>query len=284
MFAILYKQDIILDLVEDVGRFHHQAPCVCPALPPYLLILGYTYPAFECYKTVEKNKVDIEELRFWCQYWILLALISSFERVGDIFISWLPLYGEMKVVFFVYLWWPKTKGTRLVYETLLKPVIAQHETEIDRKIMELRARAWDFFIFYFHNFAQAGQSTFIQAFQYVLAQSVRFSAAAAANQPPMEPNVNVKTRSPVETESDTNTPPGPRPLNKSLSALRSLEKQTSRGRKWPPPTPPPTPGRDSAGTFNGEDGVNIPDTLPGSPITDARAKLRRSNSRSQAAA
>ncbi|KAF8108995.1 hypothetical protein N665_0104s0301 [Sinapis alba] len=249
-----------------------------------VLILGYTYPAFECYKTVEKNKVDIEELRFWCQYWILLALISSFERVGDIFISWLPLYGEMKVVFFVYLWWPKTKGTRLVYETLLKPVIAQHETEIDRKIMELRARAWDFFIFYFHNFAQAGQSTFIQAFQYVLAQSVRFSAAAAANQPPMESNANVRTRSPVETESDTNTPPGPRPLNKSLSALRSLEKQPSRGRKWPPPTPPPTPGRDSAGTFNGEDGVNIPDTLPGSPMTDARAKLRRSNSRSQATA
>ncbi|KAH0889545.1 hypothetical protein HID58_051974 [Brassica napus] len=165
-----------------------------------VLILGYTYPAFECFKTVEKNKVDIEELRFWCQYWILLALISSFERVGDIFISWLPLYGEMKVVFFVYLWYPKTKGTRHVYETLLKPYIAQHETEIDRKIMELRARAWDFFIFYFHNFAQAGQSTLIQAFQYVLAQSVLFSTAAAAKQPPMEPNVNVKTRSPVETE------------------------------------------------------------------------------------
>ncbi|CAN6977752.1 unnamed protein product [Brassica oleracea var. botrytis] len=175
-----------------------------------VLILGYTYPAFECFKTVEKNKVDIEELRFWCQYW-------------------LPLYGEMKVVFFVYLWYPKTKGTRHVYETLLKPYIAQHETEIDRKIMELRARAWDFFIFYFHNFAQAGQSTLIQAFQYVLAQSVLFSTAAAAKQPPMEPNVNVKTRSPVETESDPHSPPAPRALNKTLSALRSLEKQTSRG-------------------------------------------------------
>nr|VDC89216.1 unnamed protein product [Brassica oleracea] len=191
---------------------------------------------------------------------ILLALISSFERVGDIFISWLPLYGEMKVVFFVYLWYPKTKGTRHVYETLLKPYIAQHETKIDRMIMELRARAWDFFIFYFHNFAQAGQSTLIQAFQYVLAQSVLFSTAAAAKQPPMEPNVNVKTRSPVETESDPHSPPAPRA-------------------KWPPPTP----GRDSAGTFNGDEGVNIPDTLPGSPITDARAKLRRSNSGSQAA-
>ncbi|CAN8285049.1 unnamed protein product [Cochlearia groenlandica] len=246
-----------------------------------VLILGYTYPAFECFKSVEKNKVDIEELRFWCQYWILLALISSFERVGDIFISWLPLYGEMKVVFFVYLWYPKTKGTRHVYETLLKPYIAQHETEIDRKIMELRARAWDFFIFYFQNFAQAGQATLIQAFQYVLAQSVRFSTAAA-NQPAMDRNVNA-TQPPVETETEPHSPRAPRPLNKSLSALRSLEKQSSRGRKWPPPTPPPTPGRDSAGPFNGDHdgGNNIPDTIPGSPITDARAKLRRTNSRSQ---
>ncbi|CAA7060834.1 unnamed protein product [Microthlaspi erraticum] len=175
------------------------------------------------------------------------------------------------------------KGTRHVYETLLKPYIAQHETEIDRKIMELRARAWDFFIFYFHNIAQAGQSTLIQAFQSLLAQSVRFSAGAA-NQPPMERNVNARAQSPEEMETEPQSPRAPRPLNKSLSALKSFEKQTSRGRKWPPPTPPPTPGRDSAGTFNGEEGVNIPDTLPGSPLTDARAKLRRSTSRPHTAA
>ncbi|CAN8316586.1 unnamed protein product [Cochlearia groenlandica] len=205
-----------------------------------VLILGYTYPAFECFKTVEKNKVDIEELRFWCQYWILLAFISSFERVGDIFISWLPLYGEMKVVFFVYLWYPKTKGTRHVYERLLKPYIAKHETEIDRKIMELRARAWDFFVFYFHNFAQSAQSTFMQAFQHLLAQSVRFSASP--NQP-----------------------------------VRQCENAVTM-----PPTPPATPGRDSAKTFNGE-GINIPDTIPGSPITDARSKLTRSSYRPQSA-
>ncbi|CAH8355117.1 unnamed protein product [Eruca vesicaria subsp. sativa] len=210
----------------------------------------------------------------------LVPKYGMHDTVGANFIvreGWrLPLYGEMKVVFFVYLWYPKTKVINTTcIETLLKPYIAQHETEIDRKIMELRARAWDFFIFYFHNFSKAGQATLIQAFQNVLAQSVLFSAAA--NQPPpMETNVNVKTRSPVETESDPHSPPAPRPLNKTLSALRSLEKQTSRGRKWPPPTP----GRDSA---NGDEGVNIPDTLPGSPIIDARAKLRRSNSRSQAA-
>lgn len=33
------------------------------------MLLGYAFPAFECYKVVEKNKVEIEELRFWCKYW-----------------------------------------------------------------------------------------------------------------------------------------------------------------------------------------------------------------------
>ena len=33
------------------------------------LVLGYAYPAYECFKTVELNKPEIEQLRFWCQYW-----------------------------------------------------------------------------------------------------------------------------------------------------------------------------------------------------------------------
>ncbi|GJU23895.1 retrovirus-related pol polyprotein from transposon RE1 [Tanacetum coccineum] len=35
------------------------------------MVFGYAYPAYECFKSVEKNKPDIEQLRFWCQYWIL---------------------------------------------------------------------------------------------------------------------------------------------------------------------------------------------------------------------
>lgn len=85
------------------------------------MVLGYAYPAYECYKTVEKNKPEIEQLLFWCQYWyvllisfsvtrlattysmddslvtfifssfgdrILVAFLTVCERVGDAFISW----------------------------------------------------------------------------------------------------------------------------------------------------------------------------------------------------
>ncbi|KAI3981628.1 hypothetical protein MKX01_007548, partial [Papaver californicum] len=46
-----------------------------------VMVFGYAYPAFDCFKAVEKNKMDIEQLRFWCQY----CCVS--ERVMDVFIS-----------------------------------------------------------------------------------------------------------------------------------------------------------------------------------------------------
>jgi hypothetical protein len=36
------------------------------------MAFGYAYPAYECYKTVEMNKPEIEHLRFWCQYWYVV--------------------------------------------------------------------------------------------------------------------------------------------------------------------------------------------------------------------
>ncbi|XP_065628117.1 putative HVA22-like protein g [Quercus suber] len=68
-----------------------------------LLVFGYAYPAYECSKTVERNKPEMEQLFFWCQYWIIVAMLTVFERVGDTFISWLPLYSEAKLAIFIYL-------------------------------------------------------------------------------------------------------------------------------------------------------------------------------------
>ncbi|KAK9062364.1 hypothetical protein SSX86_019550 [Deinandra increscens subsp. villosa] len=39
------------------------------SVPLKRLILGYAYPAFECFKTIEKHGAGNAELRFWCQYW-----------------------------------------------------------------------------------------------------------------------------------------------------------------------------------------------------------------------
>ncbi|KAL5124768.1 HVA22-like protein j [Glycine soja] len=177
-----------------------------------ILILGYAYPGFECYKTVEKNRVDIEELRFWCKYWIIVALFTVLEKFADIFVGWLPMYGEMKLVLFVYLWYPKTKGTGYVYQTLLRPYISKHENDIDRTLMEWKARGWDYVIFYWQYCAKFGQTAFVQALQHLASQSSRLSANPTTQQsstlskskkwPPSPPSENQNSQTEYMDEEE----------------------------------------------------------------------------------
>ncbi|KAK8956704.1 HVA22-like protein i [Platanthera zijinensis] len=135
------------------------------------LALGYAYPAYECFKTVELNRPEMEQLRFWCQYWILVAALTVFERVADTFISWMPMYSEAKVVFFLYLWYPKTRGTTYIYETFFRPYVASHETEIDRNLLELKIRAGDMIFLYCQKAAVYGQTRVFEIFQYIASQA-----------------------------------------------------------------------------------------------------------------
>ncbi|GJU79338.1 putative HVA22-like protein g, partial [Tanacetum coccineum] len=97
-----------------------------------IMVFGYAYPGNDCFKSVEKNKPYIKELRFWCQYWyyirlnlfkftgldlklyhdifkILVAGLTVCERIVDTFLSWVPMNSEAKLAFYIYLWFPKTK-------------------------------------------------------------------------------------------------------------------------------------------------------------------------------
>lgn len=142
-----------------------------------LLVLGYAYPAFLCFKTVEKNRVQIEELRHWCQYWIIVALFTVLERIGDVLISWFPMYWELKLGFIIYLWHPKTKGTGYVYETAFRPFMARHEREIDMRLVEWEARAWDFASFYWQNCWEFAHVGFSRAMHYLAVQSRNFRSS-----------------------------------------------------------------------------------------------------------
>ncbi|CAM0947506.1 unnamed protein product [Alopecurus aequalis] len=174
-----------------------------------ILVLGYAYPAYDCYKTVELNRPEIEQLRFWCQYWILLAMLTVFERVGDNFISWLPMYSEAKLAFIVYLWYPKTQGTSYVYESFFKPYIAKHESEIDRNLLELRTRASDMAVIYFHKVADYSQTRFHEILQYIASQSQRTrSQAQQQQQRPPPPRTRMANPAPPPTPTPS-APPMP---------------------------------------------------------------------------
>ncbi|XP_010416462.1 PREDICTED: putative HVA22-like protein g [Camelina sativa] len=136
-----------------------------------LMVFGYAYPAYECYKTVELNKPEIENLQFWCQYWIIVAVLTISERVGDALVSWLPMYSEAKLAFFIYLWFPKTKGTTYVYDSFFRPYISKHEDEIDRSLIEVRTRAGNMAMIYLQKAINHGHTRFFEILQYISEQS-----------------------------------------------------------------------------------------------------------------
>ncbi|KAL5788788.1 hypothetical protein ACOSP7_005737 [Xanthoceras sorbifolium] len=137
-----------------------------------LMVFGYAYPAYECFKAVEKkNQPQTEHLLFWCHYWILVAMFSVGERLGDAFISWLPMYSEAKLAFLIYLWYPKTKGTAYVYNSWLRPYIAKHETGIDRSLLDLKIKAREIGLIVWKKAEGYGQTRFLEIMHYISSRS-----------------------------------------------------------------------------------------------------------------
>ncbi|CAA6663203.1 unnamed protein product [Spirodela intermedia] len=196
------------------------------------MALGYAYPAYECFKTVEKNKPEIEQLRFWCQYWILVAVLTVFEKVGDAFVSWLPMYSEAKLAFFIYLWYPKTRGTTYVYDTFLQPVISKHEPEIDRSLLELKTRTGDIMILYWQKASNYGQTRFLEVLQYIASQSQtsRPRPPQARRPPPTAPTP--PPSAPTLQPEDPRPPPSP-----AKSQARDPNPESVPGPAAPPAQP-----------------------------------------------
>ncbi|KAM1031215.1 hypothetical protein FF1_034987 [Malus domestica] len=137
----------------------------------FVMVFGYAYPAYECYKTLENNKPEIEQLVFWCQYWILVAMLTVLERIGDALFAWLPIYCEAKFALFIYLWSSKAKGMSYLYNHFFRNFVSQHELEIDSKILELRVKTGDIANYCCQKALSYGHKGVSEIFQYVSSHS-----------------------------------------------------------------------------------------------------------------
>ncbi|KAF5771541.1 hypothetical protein HanXRQr2_Chr13g0566141 [Helianthus annuus] len=217
-----------------------------------VMLFGYAYPAYECFKSVEKNKPDIEQLRFWCQYWILVAVLTVCERIGDTFISWVPMYSEAKLAFYIYLWYPKTKGTSYVYDSFFQPYISKHEPEIDRNLSELRTMAGDMTVLYWQRTASYIQTRTFDIIQYVASQSTPKPRPSKPQQA-VKPNRKGQT---AAQEQETKEPPSPAASSSSSSSSASSNSgsdeadiQSGAGKpQVPPPVPAVTKARKASPT------------------------------------
>jgi receptor expression-enhancing protein 1/2/3/4 len=121
------------------------------------------------------------------------------------------MYSEMKLAFFVYLWYPKTKvhicspifcicsgscicfwdegscnlihlqGSDVVYDTFLRPIVMQYEPNIEQRLFHLRAKSGQLISFYMKNFADKGTAFFMDVLRYVVSEKPEGSNAEVGN-------------------------------------------------------------------------------------------------------
>ena len=112
-----------------------------PPLARGRAVLGAVYPAYRCFKTIERGSA--EELKAWCVYWVVFAALDTLDNVTDQALFWLPFYYEAKLALVVYMWHPKFRGAEALYSAYVKPLLTVHERKIDQAIEDAGNKAKD---------------------------------------------------------------------------------------------------------------------------------------------
>ena len=92
-----------------------------------LLCVGY--PCIASYRAVKTR--DAEGYKQWIVYWVIYTLIQIFEMLGDLILSWFPLYYEIKLAFMIWLTLPIFRGASTIYHNVLAPYLIRYESKID---------------------------------------------------------------------------------------------------------------------------------------------------------
>jgi len=92
-------------------------------------VIGVAYPGYMTFKALKRRKM--REYQEVIMYWIVYALFICTTYFTDIFLSWIPLYYELKIVFVIWLVLPSTKGSYYVYKQFVHGWLNEHEPDID---------------------------------------------------------------------------------------------------------------------------------------------------------
>ncbi|KAL5470826.1 hypothetical protein EMCRGX_G028854 [Ephydatia muelleri] len=107
----------------------------------FILLFGTLYPAYASFKAIRtKSHRDYTK---WMMYWVVFAIFQAVETFMDVFVSWMPLYYELKIVFVLWLVLPLTEGAKQLYRVAVHPFLMQREAQIDAGISKLGSTGLD---------------------------------------------------------------------------------------------------------------------------------------------
>lgn len=84
-------------------------------------LTGFGYPAFQ---TIQSYGSKRDNVRQWNTYWVIFMILSIYDCVLQFIVdSFLPLYHPIKVLFIIWLFYPKSQGAFKIYEKVVRRII-----------------------------------------------------------------------------------------------------------------------------------------------------------------
>ena len=163
-----------------------------------VLVFGTLLPAYRSYKAIQAK--NAKEYVRWMMYWIVYALFITSEAFSDMFLSWLPLYYEVKVVFVIWLVSPATKGASMLYRRYVHPKLTEHEAAIDRYLKDAQANGYA-------TFADAGMKCLNIASETVIKTVVSSQCLKALTSPEHFQQMRATEHKEMDHNARVNQPP-----------------------------------------------------------------------------
>ena len=88
------------------------------------------FPIYASYQAIDTG--DAIATQKWLAYWVVITGFSVLETLGDRFVSWLPLYWELKIA--LVLWLTLWGGATTLYDGWVGHYLARYEPEIDKHL------------------------------------------------------------------------------------------------------------------------------------------------------
>lgn len=104
------------------------------------VVLTVVYPAYKSIKALE-TKDDDEDDKIWLTYWCVFGVFTLVDEFGYIILNLIPFYFYIKLIFFIWMMNPNTKGSLIVYNKVLKPLLARNKDKIEKFIAEVKGGA-----------------------------------------------------------------------------------------------------------------------------------------------
>ena len=92
-----------------------------------VLITGILYPGYMSLCSIHSK--EIEDDKQWLSYWVLFSCCNFLDYFLGTLVDLIPFYYTLKLLFIIYLFWPTTRGSLQIYDSILYPKFLSKEED-----------------------------------------------------------------------------------------------------------------------------------------------------------